>query len=219
MSMHILPTDLKWKVVETTHAAALCQLKAASKDWRALVRSVLRQRLWVEPCGRVGQPVPAGVHSITDLDVKCLNEAGRLWEVVVAGRRLPQLARLHGWGFVVDVQAVREVGLGAEQEDDDDDEDEEEYAPLGGVGLRSCIQGEGDPPDELLLAAVACAASGKVRGVPVQRLREDDAIDELDLNDADIGDTGVTLLGLMLPPAMSLRSLKYATNPNPNPNP
>lgn len=219
MSMHILPTDLKWKVVETTHAAALCQLKAASKDWRALVRSVLRQRLWVEPCGRVGQPVPAGVHSITDLDVKCLNEAGRLWEVVVAGRRLPQLARLHGWGFVVDVQAVREVGLGAEQEDDDDDEDEEEYAPLGGVGLRSCIQGEGDPPDELLLAAVACAASGKVRGVPVQRLREDDAIDELDLNDADIGDTGVTLLGLMLPAAMSLRSLKYATNPNPNPNP
>ena len=215
MSMHILPTDLKWKVVETTHAAALCQLKAASKDWRALVRSVLRQRLWVEPCGRVGQPVPAGVHSITDLDVKCLNEAGRLWEVVVAGRRLPQLARLHGWGFVVDVQAVREAGLGAEQEDDDDDEDEEEYAPLGGVGLRSCIQGKGDPPDELLLAAVACAASGKVRGVPVQRLREDDAIDELDLNVVDIGDTGVTLLGLMLPAAMSLRSLKYATNPNP----
>ena len=215
MSMHILPTDLKWKVVETTHAAALCQLKAASKDWRALVRSVLRQRLWVEPCGRVGQPVPAGVHSITDLDVKCLNEAGRLWEVVVAGRRLPQLARLHGWGFVVDVQAVREAGLGAEQEDDDDDEDEEEYAPLGGVALRSCIQGEGEPPDELLLAAVACAASGTVRGVPVQRLREDDAIDELDLNVVDIGDTGVTLLGLMLPAAMSLRSLKYATNPNP----
>ena len=147
MSMHILPTDLKWKVVETTHAAALCQLKAASKDWRALVRSVLRQRLWVEPCGRVGQPVPAGVHSITDLDVKCLNEAGRLWEVVVAGRRLPQLARLHGFGFVVDVQAVREAGL--EEGDDDDD------APLGRDTLRSCIQVEGDPPHELLLAAVA----------------------------------------------------------------
>ena len=103
-----------------------------------------------------------------------------------------------------------------EEEEEEEEDDEEDYvAPLGGDTLRSCIQGEGDPPDELLLAAVACAASGKVRGVPVQRLREDDAIDELDLNDADIGDTGVTLLGLMLPAAMSLRSLKYATNPNP----
>ena len=215
MSMDKLPTDPKCKVVETTHAAALCQLKAASKEWRALVRSVLCQRLWVEPCGRVGQPVPAGVHSITDLDVKCLHEAGRLWEVVVAGRRLPQLARLHGWGFVVDVQAVREAGLGAEQEEDDDDEDEEENAPLGGVGLRSCIQGKGDPPDELLLAAVACAASGTVRGVPVQQLREDDAIYELDLRRTGIRGSALALLCLMLPAATSLRSLKYATNPNP----
>ena len=91
--------------------------------------------------------------------------------------------------------------------------------PLGGDTLRSCIQGEGDPPDELLLAAVACAASGTVRGVPVQRLREDDAIDELDLSDSGIGDTAATLLGLMLPAATSVRSLRYATNPNPNPNP
>ena len=68
--------------------------------------------------------------------------------------------------------------------------------PLGGDTLRSCIQGEGQPPNELLLAAVACAASGKVRGVPVQRLREDDAIDELDLHDSGIGVTGATLLGL-----------------------
>ena len=94
-------------------------------------------------------------------------------------------------------------------------------APLGGDSLRSCIQGEGDPPDELLLAAVACAASGTVRGVPVQRLREDDAIDALDLSgrDSGIGDAGATLLAFMLPAATSLRSLEYATNPNPNPNP
>ena len=127
--------------------------------------------------------------------------AGRPWEVVVAGRQLPQLARLHGYGFVVDVQAVREADL---EEDDDD-------APLGGESLRSCIQGEGDPPDELLLAAVACAASGKVRGVPVQELREDDAIGALNLRGDGIGDTAATLLGLMLPAATSLRSLKYAT--------
>ena len=76
-----------------------------------------------------------------------------------------------------------------------------------------------DPPDELLLAAVACAASGTVRGVPVQRLREDDAIDKLDLESSGTGVTGATLFGLMLPAATSLCSLEYATNPHPNPNP
>ena len=206
--------DVLEAMLQEVDVAALRQLKAASVEWCAHARRELCNQLWVRRSRRGGQPEPAGVDSITDLDVECLNGAGRPWEVVVAGRQLPQLAQLHGWGFVVNVQAVREAGLGAEQEDDDNDEEDED-APLGGVVLRSCIQGEGDPPDELLLAAVACAASGKVRGVPVQRLREDDAIDELDLNDADIGDTGVTLLGLMLPAAMSLRSLKYATNPNP----
>jgi hypothetical protein len=156
--------------------------------------------------------------------VECLNEAGRPWEVVVAGRQLPQLARLHGYGFVVDVQAVRDA-YPPEAEDDDDEEEDDDEAPLGGDTLRSCIRGEGDPPHELLLAAVACAASGTVRVVPVYRLREDDAIDELDLFDSPsrglIGVTGATLLGLMLPAATSVRNLEYATNPmlTPNPNP
>ena len=202
--------DVRETVLQKMDAAALRQLKAVSVAWCAHVRRELCNRLWVRLSRREGQPEPAGVDSITDLDVECLNEAGRPWEVVVAGRQLPQLARLHGYGFVVDVQAVREADLGAEEEEDDDD-------TLGGDTLRSCIQGEGDPPHELLLAAVACAASGTVRGVPVQRLREDDAIDELDLHHSGIGVTGATLLGLMLPAATSLRSLEYATNPNPNP--
>ena len=159
--------------------------------------------------------------SITDLGVECLNEAGRPWEVVVAGRQLPQLARLHGYGFVVDLQAVREA-YPPEAEDDNDEEEEEEeddddVAPIGGDTLRSCIQGEGQPPDELLLAAVACAASGSVHGVPVERLREDDAIDELKLRGSGIGDTGATLLAFMLPAATSVRSLEHAISPNPNP--
>ena len=168
--------DVLRAVLQEADAAALRQLKASSVAWCAHARRELCNRL----CQREGQPEPAGVDSITDLDVKCLNEAGRPWEVVVAGRELPQLARLHGYGFVVDVQAVREPDL---EEDDDDD------APLGGDTLRGCIQGEGYPPDELLLAAVACAASRKVRGVPVQELREDDAIDELDLYGHGIGVT------------------------------
>ena len=138
--------DVLEAVLEKMDAAALRQLKASSVAWRAHARRELCNRLWVRLCRREGQPEPAGVDSITDLDVECLNEAGRPWEVVVAGRQLPQLARLHGYGFVVDVQAVREADLDAEEEDDtpwDDDNEEDEDAPLGGDTLRSCIQGEG----------------------------------------------------------------------------
>ena len=98
----------------------------------------------------------------------------------------------------------RWIGLrrvAVEEKDSDD-------APLGGAALRSCIQGEGEPPHELLLAAVACAASGTVRGVPVQRLREDDAIVSLDLRGRSISVIAAGLLGLMLPAATSVRSLR-----------
>ena len=73
--------------------------------------------------------------------------------------------------------------------------------------VRTC-----QAPAQLLLAAVACAASGTVRRVPVQQLRSC-AIDELDLSDdfRGIDVTAAKLLGLMLPAATSLRSLKYAT--------
>ena len=195
-------------VLEKVGAAALCQTKAVSVAWCSYVRRELCKRLWARLCRSEGQSEPSGVASITDLDVECLNDAGRLWEVVFAVRQLPQLARLHGYGFIVDVQAVRE-------------------ADLGGFGrnwmsthlncgtLRSCVQGEGQPPDKLLLAAVACAASETVCRVPVQRLREDDAIDSLDLSIPMpvIGGDGFLwdLLCLMLPAATSVRSLKYAT--------
>ena len=132
-------------------------------------------------------------------------------QVVVAGRQLPQLARLHGFGFVVDVQAVRQVDwVAVEEEDDDDDDDDADDNPLGGAALRSCIQGEGEPPHELLLAAVACAARGTVRGVPVQQLQEDDAIGSLDLDESGLGVISAELLGLMLPAATSVRSLRCA---------
>jgi hypothetical protein len=191
--------DVLEAVLQEVDAAALCQLKAVSVAWCTQARRELCNRL----CRREGQPETAGVAGITDLDVAVLNDAGRPWEVVVAGRQLPQLARLHGFGFVVDVQAVREADLDAEEEDDDDDD-----APLGGAALRSCIEGEGEPPSELLLAAVACAASDTVHGVPVQVLRQDDAIGSLDLEESGIGIYGAGLLGLMLPVATSVLSLR-----------
>ena len=198
----LLGDDVLEAVLQEADAKALCQLKAVSMAWRGPARRELCGRL----THRKGQPKPTGFADITDLDVECLQDAGRPWEVVVAGRQLPQLARLHGYGFVVDVQAVRLSDLQAVRHDDD--------APLGGAALRSCIQGEGEPPHELLLAAVACAASGSVRGIPVQWLREDvreddeDTLEELHLQNSGIGVISAGLLGLMLPATTSVRSLR-----------
>ena len=86
---------------------------------------------------------------------------------------------------------------------------EDSPCPLGDAALRSCIhEGEGEPPHELLLAAVACAARGTVRRVPVQQLREDDAIGSLNLDRKGLRVIGAELLGLMLPAATSLRELR-----------
>ena len=199
--------DVLEAALQEVGAAALCQLKAVSMAWRTHARRELCNRL----CRREGPG-----DGITDLDVECLKDAERPWEVVVAGRQLPQLAQLHGFGFVVILEAVWDADL---KEDDDGEEDADADAEWGGTfdplpgkcgaALRSCIQGEGEPPHELLLAAVACAASGTVRGVPVQRLREDDAIGSLNLEQYGLGNISAALLGLMLPAATSVRSLRY----------
>ena len=218
--------DVLEAVLEKVDTAALCQSKAVSVAWCTHVRGELCNRLWVRLSRREGQPEPAGVDSITDLDVECLNEADKPWEVVIAGRQLPQLARLHGYGFEVDLQAVQKAVQKAYppvllEEDDDDDEGGDEE-PLGGDTLRSCIQGDGQSPNKLLLAAVACAASGTVQGVPVQWLREEgsNAIGRLNIRGAyetgRMRTTGATLLAFMLPVATSVHSLECATNPNPN---
>ena len=192
--------DVLGAVLQEVDAAALCQLKAASVAWRAHARGKLCNRL----CCREGA-------SITDVNVECLNEAGRPWEVVIAGRQLPQLERLRGFGFVVNLEAVRQ----ADDDEEDDDEDDVDDGPLGGAALRSCIVGEGEPPHELLLAAVACAARGTVRGVPVQQLQEDDAIGSLDLDDSGLGVISAELLGLMLPAATSVHTLRCVAGTTP----
>ena len=90
--------------------ATLVEFKGMNRRWRALARRVLCSRL----CRRDGQPVPTQLDKITDLDVEQLIEAGRPWEVFIAGRMLPGLARIHGYGFEVDVAKVRaaEVSMG-----------------------------------------------------------------------------------------------------------
>ena len=60
-------------VLQAVDATELCQIKAVSVAWCNHVRRYLCNRLWVRWSRREGQPAPAGVDSITDLDVECLN--------------------------------------------------------------------------------------------------------------------------------------------------
>ena len=163
----------------------LRQLKAVSAGWQQRARRAL-----------------FGRRSDVEVDVEELQHIGRL----AAARQMPNLARLRGYGFTVELQAVGQADLEGEAEDNDDDDDDD--APLSGVALRSCIQGEGEPPHELLLIAVACAARGTVHGVPVQQLREDDAIGSLNLERSGLGVISAELLGLMLPAATSVHTLR-----------
>ena len=115
---------------------------------------------------------------------------------------MPNLVRLRGYGFRVELkgpQGVEQAALDGTYR----------TGPLGGAALRRCIhEGKGEPPHELLLAAVACGARGKVLGVPVQQLREDAIGRTLDLGHKGLGVDGAELVGLMLPAATSLRKLR-----------
>jgi len=112
---------------------------------------------------------------------------------------LPGLARLHGYGHVVDVAAVRAADLQCEMVGD-----WRRPSLLHGAAkdaLNSCITGEGEPPLRLTIAAVACAGLGVICGIPVQQLRED-SVTELNLSNR----------GLHVPAAMLVASLIPATS-------
>ena len=199
-------------IVSALHEAnptLLCRLKGVSRAWRTRARNELCARV---SCRSAGQAAPTSLDEIVELDLKLLSEAGRAHEVAAAGRHLLSLARLRGWGFVVDVQAVRQADLRQVKYD---------VAPLFHLGapppadaalatspaLRGCVAGEGEPLLELLLAAVACAASGEALRVPVQHLRETDPV-ELDLSRLKIDVGGARLLALLLPTCNKLARLE-----------
>jgi hypothetical protein len=123
--------------------ATLAELKGVTRSWRALAQRVLCSR----QCRRDGQPVPMRLDEITDLDVEQLIEAGRPGDAAAAGRMLPGLARLHGYGHVVDVAAVRAADLQNGAGDTS--------SLLHGTAqdaLSSCISGDGEPPLQLTIA-------------------------------------------------------------------
>ena len=167
----------------------------------------------------------------TDLDVQQLIEAGRACDAVTAGRMLPRLARLHGYGFEVDVAKVRAANLGVEAANLGDGflfgVDLFGGSPrFGGASpppppslllgtaqkaLDSCISGEGEPPLELLVAAVACAGSGVICGIPVEQMRED-AMTELDLCKKGLREAAVMLVAYLIPAMAALTSLDLRSN-------
>ena len=193
--------DAKEVALGMVDVGTLAELKGVSQSWLALARRVLCSRL--SRCE--GQPAPTQLADITDLDIKVLVDAGRPWEAAAAGRMLPSLARLRWKGFTVSVAAVREVDLETPSQ-------EREF--LGGrakAALLSCIEGNGEPPLELLLAAVGCAGSGEVLGIPVQMMR-DDSVSELDLRKRNIGVQGGMLLAHLVPIMGGLTALDLSCN-------
>ena len=185
--------------------ATLVELKGVTRFWRALARRVLCTRL----CRRDRQPVPTQLGEITDLDVEQLIEAGRPGDAAAAGRILPGLARLHGYGYVVDVAAVRAANLRNSLGD--------RTGILGGTAkavLNSCISGEGEPPLRLTIAAIACAGSGVICGIPVQQMRED-SVTTLDLSGRGLHVHVAMLVAYLLPATSVLKNcklLKYRYN-------
>ena len=184
--------------------ATLAELKGVARSWRALARRVLCSRL----CCRNGPSVPTRLDEITDLDVEQLIEAGRPWEAAIAGRMLPGLARLHGYGYVVDVAAVRAAnlqnGIGNWRHP----------SLLDGAAkdaLYSCISGEGEPPLRLTIAAVACAGSGVICGIPVQQMRED-SVTELDLFTRGLHVPAAMLVAYLMPATQVLTRLELYNN-------
>jgi hypothetical protein len=185
--------------------ATLAELKGVTRSWRALAQRVLCSRL----CRRDGQPVPTRLDEITDLDVEQLIEAGRPGDAAEAGRRLPGLARLHGYGYVVDVAAVRAANLQCGMGDD-----WRRPSLLHGaakVALNSCISGEGEPPLRLTIAAVACAGSGVICGIPVQRLRED-SVTELNLSNRRLPGPAAMLVAYLIPATKMLKNCNLLKN-------
>jgi Ran GTPase-activating protein 1 len=188
----------------------LAELKGVTRSWRALAQRVLCSRL----CRRDGQPVPTRLDQITDLDVEQLIEAGRPGDAAVAGRMLPGLARLHGYGHVVDVAAVRAADLQCGMVGDMMVGDWRRPSLLHGAAkdaLNSCISGEGEPPLRLTIAAVACAGSGVICGIPVQQLRED-SVTGLNLSEELLHVPAAMLVASLIPVTSVLKNCNLLKN-------
>jgi hypothetical protein len=213
-------TDAREAALEMVDVATLCELKGVNRFWRALSRHALCSRL----CRGRGQPATTHLEEITDLDVELLIEAGRPGDAALAGRMLPGLARLHGYGCVVDVAKVRAANLGVQETNhfvDIHGGGRPRGAARGDRGsflrgaakaaLDSCISGDGEAPLKLTIAAVACAGEGVVCGIPVQHMRED-TMPVMDLCNKELRGHAAMLISYLIPAMGALTMLSLAEN-------
>jgi len=187
--------DAQEAALACVEASTLLQLKGVSRSCQSLARRVLCSRLCC--CGGV-RLTPTQLDGITQLDIEQLHRAGRPWDAAAAGR-LPELAQLHGFGFAVDVAAVRTADQTTVRCLHDVVEE--------GSALRSCVRGEGEPPIELMLSAIACAGTGPVCNIPVEVMRSG-SLTALDLSGKQIESYGARLISLLMPVMASLTSLE-----------
>ena len=190
-----LPQDLILQVVKSTDTSALCDLKAVGKEWCRRARQEL--------CTRLRSYGGEVIDGEAVVDVEGLCAAGQLHKVVAAGRELRNLAWLHGYGFWVDVPAVRlalvsgpfrqcsATGLSSWDEDASLDSLSTLWRGPGAAALRACFSTpttalRDRPPRKLLLTTLAFAGSGTLLGIPVRHLRHLRDVDEseADYNDA-----------------------------------
>ena len=188
----------------------LIELKGVNRAWRALARRELCSRL----CARKGHTDPRHLNEITELNAELLIEADRPWEAARAGRLVLHLEQLTGYGFVVDVAAVRKVSLDDDGGEEEEEEEEEEVRLVSAAvqaALRRCCTGEGEPPRALLLTAIACAGLGEIRSIPVEQMRADDAT-ELDLSNRGLCVAEAMLVAYLIPATSKLTSCNLLLN-------
>ena len=119
-------------------------------------------------------------------------------------RPSPQINMEMKMEIEMEIELDRDLDLEGEEEEEEEYYEQEDRPFLGGPAhdaLLSCIEGEGEPPLELLIAAVACAGSGEVRDIPVEEMRNDSFTD---LSDIRAGTQGGVLIAHLLPVMRSL---------------
>ena len=127
-------------------SALLRTLKGVSTTWRKRARYELCSRT----CHVQGQPTPVRREEITCINAEYLIREDHPWEAVTAELQLPNLTRLCGYGFTVDMAMVRAADM------------DNAGGKEGQIkAVRACITpGQGKVPPKLLAVAIACTDKG-----------------------------------------------------------
>jgi hypothetical protein len=169
VSSELVNEDAIEEALAEADVPTLRRLKGVSRSWRTRARRVLCRRLFAAK----GRPMPACRADVTDIEIAPFLKADGpgVAHVIEALAQLPNLARMHAHGFVVDVAAVRGLGPAPVF---DRDHPNDVLQPV-----RGCISGEGEPPGGLLLA-VRAARYGEAH-VPKRAFRKNNTLASIEI--------------------------------------